>query len=193
MTLWLVRHAQPLIEPGLCYGQLDVAADAIATQRTADALAPLLPVGAKLYSSVLLRAQQLTQALCARRSDLSCEFDQRLNEMDFGVWEGIAWRAIPKTAFDAWTADFDTHRFGGAQSLRELLTRVGQFLNEINIQQDVIWITHAGVIRAVNYLLQYGTTAVATAEKWPTDTPSFGAWQEIELDLLSPFFCRNHP
>ena len=29
--LWLVRHAQPLIESGICYGQLDVAADAGAT------------------------------------------------------------------------------------------------------------------------------------------------------------------
>ena len=28
MTLWLIRHAQVLLPPGICYGASDVAADA---------------------------------------------------------------------------------------------------------------------------------------------------------------------
>ena len=32
--LWLVRHARPLVAPGICYGRLDMQADA---QATADA------------------------------------------------------------------------------------------------------------------------------------------------------------
>ena len=39
MKLWLVRHAQVLLPPGICYGATDVAADAAATLRAAQALA----------------------------------------------------------------------------------------------------------------------------------------------------------
>ena len=45
MKLWLVRHAQPRIEAGVCYGQLDLAADAQATRPCAEALAQVLPPG----------------------------------------------------------------------------------------------------------------------------------------------------
>ena len=39
MNLWLARHAQPLIGAGICYGVLDVAADAALTTAAAKALA----------------------------------------------------------------------------------------------------------------------------------------------------------
>ena len=35
MKLWIVRHAKPLIESGVCYGALDVAADAPHTLQAA--------------------------------------------------------------------------------------------------------------------------------------------------------------
>lgn len=63
MTLWVGRHAQPLIASGTCYGALDVAADATATQHAAQALAPLLPHGAVLRCSTLQRCELLAQAL----------------------------------------------------------------------------------------------------------------------------------
>jgi len=189
MTLWLVRHAQPLIQEGLCYGQLDIPADPIATQHAAQAIAPLLPVGAKLYCSGLQRAQQLAQAIqqqLARtihdqRDALLLNIDVRLNEMNFGVWEGVAWDEIPKAAFDIWTQDFDQHRFGGAECLRDLLIRVHQALLELTTTEDAIWVTHAGVIRAVNYLQQYGLQPIATAATWPAEALAFGKLQCLEL------------
>ena len=39
MSLWLARHARPLVAPGCCYGQWDVPADAADTARAAQALA----------------------------------------------------------------------------------------------------------------------------------------------------------
>lgn len=181
MTLWLVRHAQPLIESGLCYGQLDVASDTMATQRAAQAISPLLPVGATLYCSGLQRAQQLAQAIQQQHNAFSPNIDVRLNEMNFGRWEGIAWNDIPKAAFDAWTIDFDQHRFGGMESVRDLLIRVHQALQALPLAEDCIWITHAGVIRAVNYLIQYGLLPLATAATWPTEAPAFGKWQCLKL------------
>ena len=189
MTLWLVRHAQPQIQEGLCYGQLDIPADPLATQHAAQAIAPLLPVGAKLYCSGLQRAQQLAQAIqqqLARtihdqRDALLLNIDVRLNEMNFGVWEGVAWDEIPKAAFDVWTQDFDQHRFGEVEGVRDLLLRVHHALHELPPKDDAVWITHAGVIRAVNYLQQYGLQSLATAATWPTEAPAFGRWQCLEL------------
>jgi alpha-ribazole phosphatase len=181
MKLWLVRHAQPLIQDGCCYGQLDVPADPNATQQAAQNLAPLLPTRAALHCSGLQRTRTLAQALCDLRNTLSLQSDTRLNEFNFGSWEGIAWDHIPKAAFDAWTRDFDQHRFGGAESVRDLLVRVQQALFDLPKNKDVIWITHAGVIRAVNYLARHGIESPAVMENWPTDAPSFGTWQCIEL------------
>ena len=181
MTLWLVRHAQPLIQEGLCYGQLDIPADPLATQEAAQAIAPLLPVGAKLYCSGLQRAQQLAQAIQQRRDTVSLTIDLRLNEINFGLWEGVAWDQIPKAAFDRWTQDFDHHRFGGAECLRDLLRRVHRALLELPATEDAIWVTHAGVIRAVNYLQQYGLQPMATAASWPAEAPAFGEWQCLVL------------
>jgi alpha-ribazole phosphatase len=181
MTLWLVRHAQPLIQERLCYGQLDILADPIATQQAAQAIAPQLPASATLYCSGLQRAQQLAQAIQQQHNTLSLNIDLRLNEINFGVWEGVAWDEIPKAAFDRWTQDFDHHRFGGAECLRDLLIRVHQALLALTKTGDTIWVTHAGVIRAVNYLQQYGLHSIATPETWPTEAPAFGRWQCLEL------------
>jgi alpha-ribazole phosphatase len=189
MTLWLVRHAQPQIQEGLCYGQLDIPADPLATQHAAQAIAALLPVGATLYCSGLQRAQQLAQAIQQQltrthhdeRDALLPNTDVRLNEMNFGIWEGVAWNEIPKAAFDQWTQDFDQHRFGGAECLRDLLIRVHQALLELTTTEDAIWVTHAGVIRAVNYLQQYGLQPIAAAATWPAEAPAFGQWQCLEL------------
>ena len=40
---WLLRHATPLVDAGICYGQLDVPADAAATQHSAQAFLAALP------------------------------------------------------------------------------------------------------------------------------------------------------
>lgn len=186
MTLWLVRHAQPLIQEGLCYGQLDIPADPLATQEAAQAIAPLLPAGAKLYCSGLQRAQQLAQAIQQQHNTVSLTIDLRLNEINFGLWEGVAWDQIPKAAFDQWMLDFDHHRFGGAECLRDLLMRVHQALLELTTTEDAIWVTHAGVIRAVNYLQQYGLLPIATAATWPAEALAFGEWQCLELGQRAP-------
>jgi alpha-ribazole phosphatase len=130
MSLWVVRHAQPLIAPGICYGALDVPADPVATDQAARALAPLLPHGAVLQTSVLQRCEQLAQAICGLRPDLIHKPEPRLVEMNFGIYEGVAWADIPKDALDAWTADFCNHRFGGKESVAEFMARVAQMWDE---------------------------------------------------------------
>ena len=178
MALWIVRHARPLIAAGICYGVMDVLADAAETEQAARALAAALPMGAVLRVSPLTRCQQLARALCASRADLQARTDPRLREMDFGCWEGVAWDAIPQAALQAWTDDFGKHRFGGAESSNEVLARVARVWDEDQGEHDTVWITHAGVARAA-HLLADGVCVLRRADQWPVQAPGYGQWLQL--------------
>lgn len=181
MKLWLVRHAQPLIEPGVCYGATDVAADEQATLQSARELAQTLPTGVSLVSSPLQRCERLARCLRGLRPDLVYKPDARLVEMDFGCWEGQRWDAVPQPDFDRWMAAFGEHRFGGRENVRDFMQRVALAWDETQlVGRDAVWITHAGVIRAAT-LLARGVREVDQALQWPRDAPAFGRWCEFQL------------
>ena len=91
MNLWLVRHAQPLIDAGVCYGASDILADENATLQVARRLAGELPHGLRLITSPLQRCARLAAALQALRPDITFQTDRRLAEMNFGRWELHRW------------------------------------------------------------------------------------------------------
>ena len=106
--------------------------------------------------------------------------------MNFGVWEGVPWQQIPKEAIDGWTEDFSQHRFGGQESVAAVLQRVGAAWDSLRAQhsrsgQGALWITHAGVARAVALCAQ-GRRSVQVASDWPREAPGFGAWCTLALD-----------
>ena len=174
--LWLVRHAQPMVAPGVCYGASDVAADEAATQEAARRLAAAVPSGAIVINSPLQRCEQLTQVLRGLRTDLAYTTDARLQEMDFGHWEGQRWDAIARAELDCWTAAFATWRCGGAESVGDFMARVGAAWDEaLAVSQTVVWITHAGVARAATLLAQ-GLRQIDDASQWPAQAPAFGMW-----------------
>lgn len=181
LRLWLVRHARPLVAPGVCYGALDVAADAAATQEAAGALAAELPHGITVHASPLQRCEQLTQVLRGLRPDLTYKTDSRLAEMDFGAWEGRRWDAIARVELDAWTDAFASWRCGGGECVQGFMARVAAAWDEACTQdQPVVWITHAGVIRAATLLAQ-GLRQIGRADQWPVDAPAFGQWRTVDL------------
>lgn len=181
MKLWLVRHAQPQVEAGVCYGASDLPADAAATRACAAQLAQALPQGIHLLTSPLQRCERLAQEVRALRPDLMPKVDARLAEIDFGCWEGRRWDEIPRAAFDAWTADFGTHRFGGRESVDELMQRVAAARREAQQGgQDAAWITHAGVMRAM-HLLGQGIERIVQAEAWPRQASGWGECVVLEL------------
>lgn len=181
MKLWLVRHAQPLIAPGICYGRLDMAADAAATAECARRLAFELPAGIEVAASPLQRCDQLALALQALRPDLAYQTDARLQEMDFGRWEGRAWQAIDPAELQAWTDDFAGYAAGRTgESVSAFMTRIGAAFDALEPPQDTLWITHAGVIRAVELLAQ-GRRRIEYASQWPLQAPNYGQWQTLKL------------
>ena len=186
--LWLARHAQPLVAPGLCYGTLDLRADTAATLHSAQQLAAVLPQALQVRHSPLHRCVQLAHALQALRPDLHLQPDVRLRELDFGAWEGRAWSSIARADIDAWTTTFATHRPGGGESLTAMLARVAAALQDArqyaaHSGSDVLWISHAGVARCVQWLLQAPKGSLPRADQWPTTAPAFGAWTRFALEV----------
>ncbi len=188
MNFWLARHAQPLIGAGICYGALDVAANVALTTAAAKSLAAAVPAHTVCRISPRQRCQQLGAALALIRPDLviksSTCTDDRLAEMDFGHFEGQSWVKIPKAAVDAWTADFGNHRFGGSESANEVLHRVKAALDEHAAlsASNVLWITHAGVIRACS-LIEQGIHRVTATEQWPVAVVEFGQYKHIDYSV----------
>ena len=196
LRLMLLRHAPVVgLAPGVCYGALDLSADDAATAAAARVIAPQQPACTPVWTSSRQRTRALGAAIARMRPDLTApQVDPRLDEMDFGAWEGQAWSALPASAFDAWMADFAHHRVGGGESVAQLLTRVAQALAELAARErapatlkaaavHALWITHAGVIRAVHYLLAESDRMPAAASAWPALPLAFGAACTVELPL----------
>ncbi len=189
MKLWLVRHAQPLVESGVCYGSTDIPADAQATATQARQLAELLPAGVRIFSSPLQRCESLALMLCGLRPDLVYERDARLRELDFGRWEGRRWCDIRQDEFDTWMDDFAEYHVGGGESVQALMGRVGRALRNTRecvafsgqaAKGNAVWITHAGVICAAT-LLAKGITDLRRPGEWPTEALGYGQWCELAL------------
>ncbi|HVW52948.1 MAG TPA: alpha-ribazole phosphatase [Trinickia sp.] len=157
MDLVLIRHPAPAIDAALCYGSTDVplAGDA---RESALALAARLraleaPPPLYLVTSPLQRCAHLAGGLA---TELGCtvRVDARLQEIDFGAWEGQRWDAIDRAALDAWAADLRHARMHGGESVAQFEARVGAWLAHWREPmappvQHVHAVTHAGVMRMI--------------------------------------------
>lgn len=194
-SLWLLRHAQPLIDTGTCYGRLDIPADALHTQQSAAAFAAVMPAHAALRHSPLQRCTQLVQALMLTPAYPSAcssyTVDPRLQEMDFGTWEGCRWDAIAPAAIDAWAQQLADTAPGDGESLAHMLDRVREALLDSWLHdsrqgtRDVVWVTHAGVVRCVQWLLHQGRHT-PTAADWQLPAPAYGRWFSLPWATHTP-------
>ena len=143
MQVFLIRHPRPLVEPGLCYGRLDVDCD----DPQPVAARVRLPPQTTVLSSPLRRARRLAEAL-----DPCFRLDARLAEIDFGDWEGRRWDDIDRAAIDDWAADVLNYTPPRGESVADLQRRVVDLAGELAANRagaSVALITHAGVIRAL--------------------------------------------
>ena len=187
--LWVIRHAQPLVAKGICYGVSNVAADPVATELAASALAKALPLGIAVQVSPLQRCEQLMTALQRHRVDLCFETEPRITEMDFGSWEMQRWDGISPAALAAWTDGFEDYRVGGCgESVAMVLARVQAALDALAKTADTntAWITHAGVSCALDLLALRRQQPLAEhrairASEWPLANLAFGQWRQFAL------------
>ncbi|MGC3963257.1 MAG: alpha-ribazole phosphatase family protein [Rhodocyclaceae bacterium] len=173
--LHLVRHASPDIEPGTCYGRLDVGVTESPTV-TAERLRPLLPADYTLVTSPLSRCRRLAEALG------TSEIDARLAEMDFGEWEGRLFNDIAREDIDAWATRPLDFRPPGGETAREMALRVISALDDLRRmpKSDVVVVTHGGPMRVMAAVLlgEWGGDEGA----WLARRFGFGEVVEFEVD-----------
>lgn len=149
MELILIRHTAPDINKEICYGQSDLD---LASSFESELMPILKELGtqAKVYSSPLKRCR-----LLADRIGTEVLLDDRLMEMDFGDWELKPWNDIPMDEIQPWYDDYVNIRTNNGESLQLLDARLRSFFDEIKALDDdvVVCVTHAGVIRVMNGII----------------------------------------
>lgn len=159
MRLYLVRHAQPVVAKGVCYGRTDLAVSPEEHRNALSSLIPALPKLVPIYSSPLRRCSELAMQLATALEAGEVLHDARLVEMDFGAWEMQAWSSIPRAEVDAWVADMCMFRPGGGESVLGMAERVRAFLDALLQQKhdSAIVVCHAGTIRLMDACLQHSS------------------------------------
>lgn len=105
----------------------------------------------RLYTSGLRRAQETAQII-ASPLKLKPEIDPRLNELDFGLWEGAHYLELSRKSgvlFRRWR-EGKLRRPPGGESVDSLALRVRKFFEEItkrHPQETVAVVTHGGPIK----------------------------------------------
>lgn len=149
MDIYLIRHTKTETVNGLCYGQSDVAlADSFVAEacRIREKL-PDLSADCLIISSPLKRCVQLAQTFLR-----PIETDGRLQEVNFGDWENQRFDDIDIDLLKNWTENFVTISPPNGESFSDLCRRAGSFWDELiekKSAEQVLLITHAGVIRAL--------------------------------------------
>ena len=149
MQLYLVRHTQLAVPPGVCYGQsnIDVADSFVCDLAAVRAkISDIVPAAS--FSSPLKRCRKLANHLNLQNLQL----DNRLLELNFGAWEMQNWQDIPRQELDAWSQTFVDTPPPNGESFHDLYRRASDFVTELQTSyqnQNVLVITHAGVIRAM--------------------------------------------
>lgn len=146
MHLTLIRHTRVLAH-GLCYGRHNPPLAETFEQEAAQIKAKLetLP-DMPFYSSPTERCRRLAEYL-----QLTPKHDDRLQEINFGDWDGRPWLEIPREHSEAWLSDFVNHVPPNGESYLQLSQRVLLFLHELATEQfsHVGIITHSGVIHSI--------------------------------------------
>jgi alpha-ribazole phosphatase len=147
MSIYLIRHTTPLVQKGICYGQLDIdVTDAF--EEEAMQIQTALPANIEeVYSSPLIRCQKLASYLFP---DHTISIEPALMELACGEWEGIHWDAIAPEVIDPWMKDFVNVCIPGGESYVQMHSRVTQCFNRIiSGSKRVAIVTHGGVIRSI--------------------------------------------
>ncbi len=162
--LFLARHAQPIVAPGICYGRLDLAVIPEQERALLERLKAELPRELTVISSPLQRCASTAMKL-HHAGWPEPVFTEQIAEMHFGEWEGRAWRDINREQIDAWAADIVGYCPPGGESVQQLAQRALACIAAQDFSRDVLLITHAGVMQVLTKLLQRQPLADFSARK----------------------------
>lgn len=99
----------------------------------------------EVYTSSLKRAIQSTKLLTE-----NYKIDNRLSEMNFGIFEGLSYSEIEKNYTEeskAWVEDTLNYKIPKGESLMDVFNRTKAFIEDMsNKNGNILAVTHGGVI-----------------------------------------------
>lgn len=143
-----VRHGQTELNRG---GRLQGRIDAPLSDHGLEQAAALArglasePV-ARVLSSPLRRARDTAAAIAARHG-LVVEVDDRLIEIDYGSWDGLALTDVSPDDWASWRNDPDFAPPGG-ERLSDVTARVLSFCADVLADDLVVAVSHVSPIKA---------------------------------------------
>lgn len=183
VVIW--RHPLAKGTAGRCIGRTDVPVDRRKAKRLAHAVrreARRRGWPREVWTSNLRRSTVVGEILSSwgwvhRR-------DERLNELDFGGWDGGRWEDIGALAVQAWCDDFANHAPGGGESLARLFSRCAAFLaSRGHADLPLLVVGHAGWMQAAR-LIAEGAQPPRRAADWPA-APRHGQPWTLRLAAAS--------
>ncbi len=145
-----MRHPAPLVEPGTCYGRLDLP---LHPDADIEGIAnnPRLAGSSHIWTSPSRRCREVAERI-ADVLAVPLNIDPRLMELDFGDWEGKPWNDIPRADLDRWAADPAEFRAPGGESGADLIARLTAFRAEL-IGHPIV-VSHGGPLKVLSALLR---------------------------------------
>jgi len=148
----LVRHPKLRGTQGLCYGRRDFP--------LADSARDIPLIVAQLQSAGIGPAPTVFSSpaprcrLVAERLAEHFHIDNRLQELDFGAWEGCAWDSLPRAALDAWAANPAQFVPPDGESGAALIARIQHFAVDLAaVPGDCVVVTHGGPLKVLSRIL----------------------------------------
>lgn len=136
----------PDIRNGLIYGRTDVAlADSFDVEK--QFIKTKLPE----HIDYVISSPSIRCTLLAREIAHHFIQDDRLMELNLGLWEGKTWDTIDRTESERWMEDYVYHCPPEGETLNAMNDRVMSFWEELIVKpyQRTVIVTHAGVIRLI--------------------------------------------
>lgn len=158
MIITAIRHTSVNVSSGICYGITDVPVSDSFDNEAAQVAKQLKNQQFDVvFSSPMQRCTSLASRIVPERKVIP---DQRLVELDFGIWEMLDWETIFNSSEGKiWFENYTQASCPNGESFAKLISRVKMFLNDLQIAKynHIVLVTHAGVIRALMCLLQQKT------------------------------------
>jgi len=167
MRLYLIRHGKTEANEKHVYcGSTDLPLTEAGIEELKK-LQYVVPEGSRFMTSGMLRAEQTLYVLFGEREHTS---DDRFREIDFGVFEMLGYEELKaRPDYQEWiSGDNEMNVPPAGESGEQMKKRVFEGLRDIRSkQEDVVLITHGGVI------------AVIMDKLFPEEEKSRYAWQPL--------------
>ncbi len=155
MQIYLLRHGETEENKSrFYYGKLDVSLNeaGIDQSRKAGELLKETKFDS-IYISERKRTRETAEA-ALNNKNLNLIIDKRINEIDFGKFEGKNYEQIQNefpSEYEMWKNNWKEFAPPSGESYRQFYSRTKEFLDDIlnKEQENVLVVTHGGVIRTI--------------------------------------------